>query len=86
MPDETPEEAAAIERIEVAISDYLKLHPGNRFLTSWVVLTSATSIDSDGDEETRYAWIFPPRGLPWHTALGLMDIHRLLMTQRIADS
>lgn len=82
---DSPEMTAAIERIEAAISDYLKLAPGSRFLTSWVVLTSAAGIDSDGDDDTRYAWIFPPRGLPWHTVLGLMDVHRLLMSRAMKE-
>lgn len=77
---------AAIERIEAAIVDYLKLYPQNRFLTGWLVLTTSTGIDEDGDDNTRYAWIFPPRGLDWHLAFGMMDVHRLLMVEAMREA
>lgn len=81
-----PEEQAAVERIEAAIEGYLKLFPQNRFLTGWMVLTTSTGVDDDGDDNTRYAWIFPPRGLAWHLAFGMMDVHRLLMQAEMREA
>lgn len=51
----------------------------DRILTDFVVLTASHRFENDGDTTTKYDYLLPESGMPWHRLLGLIDVQRKLM-------
>lgn len=82
----TEAQIAADNELEAAIINVLKVNDmmgTDTALGDFVVLIAMPSFSEESPGHTEYAYLMPGDGLPWHQALGLMDVHRTLMRQEI---
>jgi hypothetical protein len=79
----TPEEKAALERLDTAIADVMKAHgwaDGTMVTTSWVVLVHDTGFDDDGSKTSGYSRLYRNGEMDDHAVIGLLEVnkHRIL--------
>lgn len=89
MPDgtdtRTPEQKAADEQLTAAIEAHQRAYgEPPAVLSEYVVLAASHRWDDDGEPVTAVALIYRDGDLPWHRALGLVELARTRMKAEIA--
>lgn len=91
MPDETdtrtPEQKAADEQLTAAIEANLHAYRADRpasVLSEYVVLAASHRWNDDGEPVTSVATIYRDGDVPWHRAMGLVELARTRMKAEIA--
>lgn len=76
MDKRTPEQREADENLTDAIDRVLKTvgFEENFIMSDYLVIAVQSRLDSDGDNETAYSFLYRDGSLPWHTILGLLEV------------
>lgn len=84
----TQEQVEADENLTKAIDMSLRAYgfEDDYIVTDYMVIAAQVKLDSDGDTETAYSYIYRDSDLPTHVILGLLDIAHARIKGRITGS
>lgn len=76
MRDRTPEQIAAEQQLEEALTACARAWDGpGEMVTGWVVTATLTSGELLNEDSTAYLRLTPTSGQPFHTSMGLLLYH-----------
>lgn len=85
----TPDQIEADDNLRAAIEAVLVAYDitsDGRVMMEYLVLTAAQRIEPTGETTTKYDYLMPDEGRPWHTIMGLIRTHLILLEAEMREA
>lgn len=86
--ERSQEQIEADDNLTKAIDQSLRAYgfESDFILTDYMVIASQVKLDSDGDQNTAYSYLYRDSDLPLHSILGLLAVARARVTYLIESN